>query len=107
MRIRNEVARWNVISRSKRWNAYSTVAITSSAVTTPVAKIVNASLTRTLIGDREGRGPASPKEPADPSPRRLAHLVAGAAHGQDQLRAHRVALELRAQPVDMGRHRVL
>src|SRR4029453_1090452 len=107
MRIRNEVARWNVISRSKRWNAYSTVAITSSAVTMPVAKIVSASLTRTLIGDRKGRAPPSRKAPAASSPRCLAHLVAGAAHGEDQLRAHRVALELRAQPVDVGRHRVV
>src|SRR6188768_2096765 len=104
MRIRNEVARWNVISRSKRWNAYSTVAITSRAVTTPVAKIVSASLTRTLIGGRED---ARRKRPAIASPRRLAHLVAGASHGEDQLRPHRVGLELRAQPVDVRRHGVL
>ena len=35
-----------------------------------------------------------------------AHLVAGAAHREDQLRPHRIGLELGAQPVDVRGHRV-
>src|SRR6516225_5510424 len=87
---RNAIPRRYAVWFSKRWNAKTTVAMTRSAVTRPVAKIVSASFARTLM-----------------SRRLVADLVAGASDGEDQLGPLRVGFELGAQPVDVRRHGVL
>src|SRR3990167_560311 len=94
--------------------------MTPSAVSRPVATTVSASFRRTVMTTPRPTGTstdppwgtmaAAPCPPSRawtagvPAASRggLAQLVARTAHGEDQLRPHRVGLELVAQAVDVG-----
>src|SRR5690242_21708050 len=82
---RNAIPRRYAVSFSKRWNAKTTVAMTSSAVTRPAAKTVSASFARTLMARSRDEPAARPRHELPPR---------GGGFG------------LRARPVDVRRQRV-
>ncbi|MDT4843465.1 hypothetical protein FQZ97_773990 [compost metagenome] len=101
-------------------HAEQVVVLQHHALQKRIGAVVGRLVLKALIGQHDGdhhaqRGEQTGEEDRegdlDPNlhgsvPWAFAHLVAGAPHGEDEVRAQRVGLQLRPQAVDVGGHRV-